>query len=69
MTFQGIPNGGLSQVCDKLTQQQNTDNAGWDKLIIKGPDGNYLRALSPNSGRVLDSTIFDGYYDSFVNDV
>ncbi|XXG96520.1 hypothetical protein Hte_002803 [Hypoxylon texense] len=68
-TVQGLPKGGLDTVCDGLVQQNAADGAGWDKLIVKGPDGANLRALSPNSGRVADATLFDGYFDDYVNQV
>ncbi|KAI1106879.1 glycoside hydrolase family 64 protein [Jackrogersella minutella] len=68
-TVEGMPAGGLDTVCDQLTQQNASDGAGWDKLIVKASDGSNLRALSPNSGRVADSTLFAGYFDSYVDQV
>ncbi|KAI1374623.1 glycoside hydrolase family 64 protein [Hypoxylon crocopeplum] len=66
-TVQGMPAAGLDTVCDMLTQQNAQDGAGWDKLVVKGPDGSNLRALSPNSGRVMDAGLFDGYFQSYVD--
>ncbi|KAL7626958.1 hypothetical protein AAE478_003733 [Parahypoxylon ruwenzoriense] len=68
-TVQGLPKGGLDTVCDGLAQQAAKDGAGWDKLIIKGTDGRNLRALSPNSGRVADANLFNGYFQSYVDAV
>ncbi|KAI0841733.1 glycoside hydrolase family 64 protein [Hypoxylon sp. FL0890] len=68
-TVQGMPANGLDTVVSQLTQQNASDNAGWDKLIIKGSDGSNLRALSPNSGRVIDSSLFQNYYSSYVDSV
>ncbi|OTA95147.1 glycoside hydrolase family 64 protein [Hypoxylon sp. CO27-5] len=68
-TVQGMPANGLDTVVDKLTQQNASDGAGWDKLIVKGSDGKNLRALSPNSGRVADSSLFQNYYSSYVDSV
>lgn len=68
-TVQGMPAGGLQTVVDKLTQQNASDNAGWDKLIVKASDGHILRALSPNSARVADSSLFNGYFDSYIDQV
>lgn len=66
----GMPNGALNTICDKLAAQAKTDNAGWDKLIIKAPNGGgNLRALSPNSGRVLFKGLFDGYFQPYVDEV
>ncbi|KAI1082220.1 glycoside hydrolase family 64 protein [Whalleya microplaca] len=67
-TVQGLPANGLDTVCDKLTQQGAADGAGWEKLVVKAPDGTNLRALSPNSGRVADASLFDGYYQSYVDE-
>ncbi|OTB04955.1 glycoside hydrolase family 64 protein [Hypoxylon sp. CI-4A] len=69
-TVQGMPAGGLDTVVAKLTQQNASDGAGWDRLVVKSSDGSrVLRALSPNSGRVADGSLFDGYFDSYVDQV
>ncbi|KAI8634649.1 glycoside hydrolase family 64 protein [Xylariaceae sp. FL1651] len=68
-TVQGLPADGLDQICAQLTQQGASENPGWAKLVVKGPDGKNLRALSPNSGRVMDNTLFSGYYDPYVDQV
>ncbi|KAI0881920.1 glycoside hydrolase family 64 protein [Annulohypoxylon maeteangense] len=68
-TVQGMPANGLATVVDKLTQQNASDGAGWDKLIVKSSDGRVLRALSPNSARVGDNTLFNGYFDSYIDQV
>lgn len=65
----GLVSGGLDAVCNKLVDQHNKDGQGWDKLIIKGPSGNNLRALSPNSGIVMDASLFRGYYQPYVDAV
>ncbi|KAI1430809.1 glucanase B [Xylaria sp. CBS 124048] len=65
-TVRGLPANGLEQVCSQLAQQAS-ENPGWGKLVVKGPDGRNLRALSPNSGRVGDSSLFNGYYQPFVD--
>lgn len=64
-TVQGLPTNGLDQICTLLTQQGASENAGWGKLVVKGPDGKNLRALSPNSGRV--GTPFSFYYYPFAD--
>ncbi|KAI1772471.1 glycoside hydrolase family 64 protein [Hypoxylon cercidicola] len=68
-TVQGLPKDGLDIVCDGLVRQNAADGAGWDRLVVKGPDGRNLRALSPNSARVADASLFDGYYSSYVDQV
>ncbi|KAH9883569.1 glycoside hydrolase family 64 protein [Xylariomycetidae sp. FL2044] len=68
-TVQGIPADGLDSVCAKLAQQASTEDADWAKLIVKGPDGQNLRALSPNSAAVADASIFSGYFADYVDQV
>jgi hypothetical protein len=51
-SVQGLPANGLDQICTQLTQQGASENPSWAKLVVKGPNGKNLRALSPNSGRV-----------------
>jgi hypothetical protein len=65
----GLNPGGLNAVCSALIAQDNIDHAGWSKLIVKAPNGTNLRALSPNSGIVMNNSLFSGYYQSYVNSV
>jgi hypothetical protein len=64
----GVQAGGLDQVCADLSAQNAADGAGWNKLIVAS-GGQNLRALSPNLGIVMDSSLFSGYYDNYVNQV
>ncbi|GAW26342.1 putative glucanase B [Rosellinia necatrix] len=66
-TVQGLPADGLDRVCAQLTAQGASENPGWGKLVVK-IDGKNLRALSPNAGRVGDSTLFNGYYQPYVDE-
>ncbi|KXJ97696.1 glucanase B [Microdochium bolleyi] len=65
----GIPDGGLDSVADRLQQQQARDGAGWGSLVVKAPNGSNLRALSPNSARVMNNGLFQGYYQAYVDQV
>ena len=65
----GIPDGGLAEVAKRLEEQNAKDGAGWDKLVVRGDGGDLLRALSPNSGRVADAKLFEGYYSPYVDSV
>ncbi|KAI0454596.1 glucanase B [Xylaria acuta] len=67
-TVQGLPTDGLDKICTQLTEQGASENAGWGKLVVKGPDGKNLRALSPNSGRIGDVQLFNGYYQPYVDE-
>jgi Beta-1,3-glucanase len=64
----GLPNGGLDTICSGLAAQSNADGQGWDQLIVTS-GGQNLRALSPTNGIVMNSSLFSGYYDSYVNQV
>ncbi|KAK3375380.1 glucanase B [Podospora didyma] len=68
----GLPASGLDAVCAELAAQHDRDGAGWNKLIVRTPpsDGSeFLRALSPNSAMVMDSTLFSSYYQPYVDAV
>ncbi|KAK7737754.1 hypothetical protein SLS53_006374 [Cytospora paraplurivora] len=68
-TVQGLPSDGLDTVCTALTSQTASDSAGWSSLIVTTSSGDNLRALSPNSGITMDSSLFSGYYQSYVDQV
>ncbi|MBR7829802.1 carbohydrate-binding protein [Actinospica sp. MGRD01-02] len=64
----GMPSTGLDTVCANLIAQNASDGAGWDKLVVTS-GGKNLRALSPNNGIVMDSSLFSGYFTPYVNSV
>ncbi|CDM33712.1 CAZyme family GH64 [Penicillium roqueforti] len=67
-TVKGLPANGLDLVCNALKEQNTKDSAGWDQLIIQH-NGVNLRAVSPNTGRALNNSLFDNYYGSYVDQV
>ena len=67
-TVEGLPGGGLDTVCAGLTTQANADGAGWNNLIVTS-NGQNLRALSPTNGIVMNSSLFSGYFGSYVSQV
>jgi len=64
----GMPAGGLDTVCSGLIAQNAADGAGWNQLIVTSGGAN-LRALSPNNGIVMDSSLFSGYYQPYIDEV
>ncbi|KAI1486691.1 glucanase B [Biscogniauxia mediterranea] len=68
-TVQGLSAGALDKICEGLIAQEAQDGAGWSKLIVKGPDGKPLRVLSPNLAVSKDATLFEGYYQAYVDKV
>ena len=65
----GMASNGLDTVCNGLNAQTASDGAGWSSLIVRTPSGRNLRALSPNNGIVLNSSLFANYYQDYVNRV
>jgi hypothetical protein len=64
----GIPSNGLDTVCSALNTQNAQDNAGWNQLIVT-QNGAHLRALSPNTGMIMNNSLFSGYYQPYVDQV
>jgi len=64
----GLPADGLTTVCNGLIAQNAIDGAGWDQLIVKNGSAN-LRALNPTQGIVFNPTLFQNYWNSYVNAV
>jgi hypothetical protein len=64
----GMSSSGLNTVCSGLVAQNASDGAGWDKLVVTS-NGSNLRALSPNNGIVMDSSLFSGYFQPYVDQV
>ena len=66
----GMAANGLDTVCSGLTAQTASDNQGWSSLIVPNASGGgNLRALSPNNGITLNSSLFKGYFQPYVDQV
>ncbi|KAF2091195.1 glycoside hydrolase family 64 protein [Saccharata proteae CBS 121410] len=65
----GLPANGLATICNNLIAQSRSDGRGWNKLVVKDKAGNNLRALSPNDGIITNNSLFNGYYQPFVDAV
>ncbi|KAH8678592.1 CBM6-containing protein, partial [Tricladium varicosporioides] len=63
----GLPKDGLDRVCNGLQAQNSSDGVGWDRLIVRSPSGQILRALSPNLGQVINPSLFSGYFEPYVD--
>lgn len=68
-TVPGLSPEGLDHVCSGLEAQGQSDNAGWDRLVMRGSSGQILRALSPNAGAAMMPGLFEGYFQSYVDAV
>jgi hypothetical protein len=68
-TVLGLKADGLASICAGLETQSRVDNNDWHKLIFES-EGRKIRVLSPNNGIVMSGgSMFQGYYDSYVNEV
>ncbi|MCJ1448244.1 MAG: hypothetical protein MMC23_008758 [Stictis urceolatum] len=65
----GMRSDGLSKTVESLHAQQKTDGKPWSRLIVNGPNGQPLRVLSPNAGRIIAGDLFHDYYKSYVDRV
>lgn len=63
----GMKPTGLDQICQGLKDQTAKDGRRWSSLIVKSKSGNNLRALSPNSGILLNPSWFKTYWDDYIN--
>ncbi|MFJ4922590.1 glycoside hydrolase family 64 protein [Streptomyces sp. NPDC088725] len=63
-TVAPLPDGALEKIADGLTAQAATDGHPWDKLILRGDDGQVLRVISPqNLGGESFGDVFTSYVD------
>lgn len=67
-TVEGLPAGGLDQICSQLTAQHAADGQGWDQLAVTSGGAN-LRALSPTNGIVYNPSLLSGYFDDYLAQV
>ncbi|KAM7205003.1 hypothetical protein V8F33_001244 [Rhypophila sp. PSN 637] len=65
----GLPAGGLDGICQELVNQNNKDRAGWDRLIVKGRQGENLRAVHPTKMMDIQPGLFNGYWRPYVDAV
>ena len=64
----GMSSIGLATICSGLIAQTAEDGAGWSSLIVSH-NGTIVRALSPNNGIVVNSLLFSGYFQLYVDQV
>jgi hypothetical protein len=65
----GMPLNGVRNICKALNAQSNIDGQPWSSLIQTDSNGNVLRVMSPNLAIELNPGLFNGYFDSYVNQV
>ncbi|WP_371501743.1 beta-1,3-glucanase family protein [Kitasatospora sp. NBC_00374] len=67
-TVRGLPADGVSRVAAALRAQSAADGSDWSRLIVNR-NGADLRVLSPNLAIRGNSSLFAGYFDSYVDQV
>lgn len=68
-TVMGMPHDGLQKVAAGLEEQTKNDQQGWNTLIVKDSNGQVLRILSPNQGMVMNPSLFQGYFEPYIDQV
>jgi hypothetical protein len=63
----GMKPNGLDQIAQGLKDQSTKDGRRWGSLVVKSKAGQNLRALSPNSGILLNPSWFKTYWDDYIN--
>ncbi|KAL8933190.1 MAG: hypothetical protein Q9216_006479 [Gyalolechia sp. 2 TL-2023] len=64
----GFPPNGLETIAKDLKAQKNADHQPWDSLIF-APKGRVVRILSPNNAILGNPSLFQGYYEPYVDRV
>ncbi|MFC9330688.1 beta-1,3-glucanase family protein [Kitasatospora sp. NPDC057015] len=67
-TVRGLPGDGIARVAAALRAQSAADGSDWSRLIVTR-NGADLRVLSPNLAIRGNTSLFAGYFDSYVDDV
>ncbi|KAL7900578.1 glycoside hydrolase family 64 protein [Trichoderma sp. SZMC 28014] len=68
-TTKGLVSTAVSQICNGLVQQQNSDGYPWSSMCIANSAGTPIRALSPNDYTAINSAAFQNYWSTYVNQV
>lgn len=63
----GMKPNGLDQIAQGLADQTAKDGRKWSSLVVKKSNGQNLRALSPNSGILLNPNWFKTYWNDYIN--
>ncbi|KAK6532100.1 hypothetical protein TWF694_003262 [Orbilia ellipsospora] len=65
----GLPRDGLEKIANGLESQSRTDGEKWGDLIVRNEAGRVMRILSPNQGMILHPSLFEGYFEPYINAV
>ncbi|KAK1242848.1 hypothetical protein MKX08_005660 [Trichoderma sp. CBMAI-0020] len=65
----GLSSTAVSQICNGLVQQGNSDGYPWASMCVANSAGTPIRALSPNDYNVINSAGFQNYWTAYVDQV
>ncbi|EHK45968.1 uncharacterized protein TrAtP1_013048 [Trichoderma atroviride] len=65
----GLSSTAVSQICNGLVQQGNSDGFPWSSMCVANSAGTPIRALSPNDYNVINSAGFQNYWSAYVDQV
>jgi hypothetical protein len=65
----GLPADGLATIAKNLIAQNNSDGAGWNRLIVSNSDGSTRRVLNPTGAIDLDPSLFANYWTDYINKI
>lgn len=64
----GILVDGLTRISRVLIEQSQADGVEWDKLVVEN-NNEVLRAVSPSNGIALDASLFQNYWNRFIEEI
>ncbi|KAL6901444.1 glycoside hydrolase family 64 protein [Trichoderma evansii] len=65
----GLSSGALSQICNGLVAQGNSDGYPWAHLCVTNGSGALVRALAPSDYTAINSADFQNYWSAYVDQV
>ncbi|KAK8194142.1 hypothetical protein M8818_007329 [Zalaria obscura] len=68
-TALGVQSTAAIGVCTDLTAQAASDGQPWGELCMSDSTGRVLRVLSPTDYLSIDSTAFEDYWTSYIDEV
>lgn len=66
---EGLPDGAMETVADKLLAQKTVDGTDWDKCLYYNTSSELVRVLSPNSATQIYPAAFTGYLEPYIDQV
>ncbi|KAM0363151.1 hypothetical protein ACHAO7_010336 [Fusarium culmorum] len=68
-TTAGLVADAVTKICDDLSHQSKIDGRDWKSLCVRNREGKVVRVLSPGNRHDVDTQVFAGYWNTYVNRV